>query len=180
MNPAELFIGQIPEAIYFALFMIYVKQIKAKRITFILISIIEYVLVMQMTFFSIWSHVAYIVLMYITLKLLYKERAQIVDVFTFVIASMILILFSGITFLLIGPNMIWVSIISRILMIAFIVIFKNKLFNIQKLYKKLWNRNDKSDNKIKSTTFRSLNVVILNMMFYVINLGMLYALIFKK
>lgn len=180
MNPAELLVGQIPEAIYFALFIILTKRLKTKRLLFIGISIVEYVLTMQLSLFSTWSHVLYIILMYITLKILYKEKVQIIDVFTFAIASIILIIISMLAFLLFGPNMIFVSISSRILLFILLLVFRKKLYYIQKLYKKLWNRNDKANNKIKSTTFRSLNVVILNIMFYAINLGMIYAIVFKK
>lgn len=71
-------------------------------------------------------------------------------------------------------------VITRILMFGFLFIFKNKLNNIQKAYKKLWNRNDKINKKIKSTTFRSLNIVVFNIIFYVIHLGMLYAIFLRK
>lgn len=40
-------------------------------------------------------------------------------------------------------------------MFSFVLLFRNKLYNIQKLYKKLWNRNDKKPKKIKYTTFRA-------------------------
>ena len=40
----ELLIGQIPEAIFFALFMIYAKGLKEKRILFIVLMIVEYLL----------------------------------------------------------------------------------------------------------------------------------------
>lgn len=71
-------------------------------------------------------------------------------------------------------------VITRILMFGFLFIFKNKLNNIQKVYKKLWNRNDKINKKIKSTTFRSLNIVVFNIIFYVIHLGMIYAIFLRK
>ena len=40
----ELLLGQIPEAIYFALFMIFTKELKTKRILYTILMVIEYVL----------------------------------------------------------------------------------------------------------------------------------------
>lgn len=37
----ELFLGQIPEAIYFALFMIYAKNLKTKRLLYTILMILE-------------------------------------------------------------------------------------------------------------------------------------------
>ena len=39
----ELIIGQIPEAIYFALFMIYAKGLKEKRILFTVLMVNRYI-----------------------------------------------------------------------------------------------------------------------------------------
>ena len=94
MNLAELFIGQIPEAVYFALFMILTKQLKTKRILFVVISTIEYIILLYALPFNVWSHILYFFLMYLLLKLLYKDKSQITDVFTLGIASIIMILFN--------------------------------------------------------------------------------------
>lgn len=180
MNLYELFLGQIPEAVYFALFLIFTKKLRNKRLLFIVLMIIEYVLSMNIEMFSTWSHVIYTALVFITLKVLYKEKAQITDVFTFGISSLFLIIFSAISFAMFMPNTILVIIISRALLFIFLFLFNKKLSKIQNLYKKLWNRNDRVKTRIKSTTFRSLNVVIFNLMFYVINIGMIYALLIRK
>lgn len=42
----EVILGQVPEAIYFSLFMIYTKQLKEKRILFIVLMIVEYLLIL--------------------------------------------------------------------------------------------------------------------------------------
>lgn len=39
MDLLEIFLGQIPEAIYFALFMIFAKDLKEKRILYILLMV---------------------------------------------------------------------------------------------------------------------------------------------
>lgn len=180
MNLYELFLGQVPEAVYFALFLILTKKLKNKRLLFIVIMTIEYVLSMNIEMFSTWSHVIYTILVFITLKVLYKEKAQITDVFTFGISSLFLIVFSAISFAIFMPNTMLVIVVSRALLFIFLLLFNKRLPKIQDLYKKLWNRNDKVKTKMKSTTFRSLNVVIFNLMFYVINVGMIYALLIRK
>lgn len=180
MNILEVVLGQIPEAIYFALFMILTKQLKKKKILFTIIMILEYILLKRLFTFNIWFQISYTLMTYITLKVLYKENSQVTDVFTFGISSLVLIVCSIVSGGLFLINPIVGIIFSRLLLFAIIFIFKNKLYNIQKLYKYHWNRNDKVNTKIKSTTFRCLNVVIFNLMFYIINAGMIYAVLIRK
>lgn len=176
----ELIIGQIPEAIFFSLFMIYAKGIKEKRILFVILMVVEYLLIMQNIYFNTYSHVIYTILTFLTLKVLYKEKCQVTDIFTFGIASLIMILSNFIIYMFVWKlfNIFMIyAILHRIFLIIFMIIFHNKLNNIQKIYKKLWNRNDKVNKRIKSTTFRSLNIIAFNIMFYIINLGMIFMLI---
>lgn len=180
---AELFLGQIPEAIYFALFMIYAKNLKEKRLLFILLMVAEYILLKQFLHFTIWFQVLYIAITYIILKLLYKEKAQITDIFTFCIASIYLMIVSVLYVFLIYPfvsNPVLHVIINRIILIGSIVLLNKRLYKIQGLYKKFWNRNDKITKKIKTTTFRSINLIVFNVMFYVINVGLIYCILNRK
>lgn len=178
-----LYVAQIPEAIYFALFMIYTKRLKEKRLIYIILMIIEYVLLVQLFPYNVIFQVLYTFISYIILKLLYKEKAQIIDIFTFSIASLILMLTSGIMYftqLFTYKNAYICAVLHRILIFCLLYIFRNKLYNIQKLYKRIWNRNFNKTYKMKTTTFRALNVVIFNTMFYVINFGMLLCIIKKN
>lgn len=179
MNWLELFLGQIPEAIYFALFMIYTKRLKEKRPLFIILMILEYLLLLYTMPYNIYAHLGYFILSYLTLKVLYKEKAQIIDVFTMGIASIILMLVCVILYFIVWKtinNFIFYAIVSKLVLFIGLFALKDKLYNIQKIYKKLWNRNDKVKKKMKSATFRSLNVVIFNLMFYILNLILLYSL----
>ena len=180
MKLDQLLLGQIPEAIYFALFMILVKNIKEKRILFIILMILEYVLLKLAFPFNMWFQVTYTFMTYIILKLLYREKSQITDIFTFGISSIILMIISIVVCLLFRDNIIVIVVLSRLLMFGFLFIFRHRLNKIQNLYKLLWNRNDKQSKKIKSTTFRAINVVVFNLMFFVINICLLYALLFIK
>lgn len=57
MNVLEILLGQIPEAVYFSLFLIFTKEIKEKRILFTSLMIIEYLLLLYVFPYSIWSHI---------------------------------------------------------------------------------------------------------------------------
>lgn len=180
MKLDQLLLGQIPEAIYFALFMILVKNIKEKRVLFIILMMLEYVLLKLAFPFNMWFQVTYTFMTYIILKILYREKSQITDIFTFGISSIILMVISIVVCLPFRNNIVVIVILSRLLMFGFLFVFRRRLNNIQNLYKSLWNRNDKQPKKIKSTTFRAINVVAFNLMFFVINVCLLYALLFVK
>lgn len=184
----ELFLGQIPEAIYFALFMIYAKGLKEKRILFVVLMVLEYLLLTRIIFFNLWFQILYTLLTFIILKILYKDKAQITDIFTFTIGSIILMLLSGIYIFAIYPFAIYpfvkqpiiTLVLNRVILISIVLVLNNKLYNIQKIYKKMWNRNDKVKKNMKSATFRCINLIIFNLMFYIINIGVAYAFFLRK
>lgn len=176
MKLDQLLLGQIPEAIYFALFMMLVKNIKEKRILFTILMILEYVFLKCFLVYNIWFQVMYFILSFIMMKMLYKDKIQITDIFTLGIASIILVITSAIPYAIIYftiHNMLIYAILNRIIIFTLLFVFRYKLQNINKLYYKLWNRNDKPK-KMKTTTFRALNLVIFNISFVIINLGILF------
>lgn len=179
MDFAQLVLGQIPEAIYFALFLIFAKNLKEKRILFIFTMVFEYLLIKYAIHFNTWFQVLYTFLTYLTLKVFYKEKAQITDMCTFTISSLYLMITSAVCFLVLPRNPYIVTIVNRIIIFLSIILCREKIAKLEKLYKKVWNRHN--DTKmIKSVTFRSAFIVIFNVMFYVINLGMLYMLLLRK
>lgn len=168
----ELLLGQIPEAIFFALFMIYAKNLKEKRVLFILLMIAEYLLLKSFIKYNIWFQISYTFITYLLLKLLYKDKAQITDIFTFTIGSFVVVICSLFSYLIILytiQNFMISNILHKILLFSFILLFSKKLNKIQKMYKTFWNRNDKIKKKMKSTTFRALNLFLFNILFYIIN-----------
>lgn len=173
MNVLEIILGQIPEAIFFSLFMIFTKRIKEKRILFIILMIIQYLLLKKVFVYNVWFNISYTFMTYVILKVLYKDKAQLTDIFTFTIASMIIVISSPILYFIIWKtinNFIVYVILHRIFLILFLIFTNNKLYKIQNLYKKLWNRKDSELKFIKSTTFRAMNIVIFNIVFALINL----------
>lgn len=180
----QLLLGQIPEAIFFALFMIYAKGLKEKRFLFTLLMVVEYLLTKYSFQYSWLFHITYMISVFLTLKLLYKEKSQITDVFILAIGYVVLgiscILFSIPMLIGIIKNYTICVILNRIFLIVFLLLFNNKLIKIQNIYKKFWNRNDKIPKKIKTTTFRALNLVVFNALFAILNLCMLYVLYYNN
>ena len=178
MELLELFLGKIPEAIFFALFMIFTKELKEKRVLFTILMIIEYLLLKSIIKYDMWFQVLYTFMTFIILKILYKNKTQVTDIFTFTIASLILILISIVSYFIIWKTInifIYSVVLNRLLIVVFFLLMYRHLPKIQKVYKRFWNRNDKKKNKIKATTFRALNVVVFNIIFYIINLCMLFT-----
>ena len=179
MNLTQLFIGQLPEAIYFALFMIYAKNLKSKRLLFILTLVVEYFILKYIFVFSIWFNVTFTFMTYVILKLFYKEKAQITDIFTFGIGGLLLFLVNVIFYFIsmfLGVNFCLAAILSKVILFSILLRYNYKLYLIQKLYRKLWNRNDKIEKKIKSITFRCWNLLIFNLMFYLLSLCLEYII----
>ncbi len=183
MNLLQILIGQIPEAVYFALFLVLTKELKHKRLVLVGLMILEYLLLKSIFVFNVWFQISYTIVTFIILKLLYKEKSQVTDIFTFGIASIVLILISFLAYIVVSlftTNTIIGNIIQKLMLFGSLFLFRHKLPRIQKLYKHLWNRQDKVKKPIKSTTFRALNLVIFNASFVIINLGMLFALFIRE
>lgn len=179
VNILEMLLGQIPEAIYFSLFMIFTKQLKEKRLLFVILMIVEYLIIQKLIHFDIWLQIIYTAFVFVILKILYKEKAQITDIFTFTISSIMLIIIDALVYFIcktFTDNYMIALIIDRMILFTNLILLRNKLPYIQNLYKKLWNRNDKTKKHIKSTTFRCINLIIFNMIFYIINIGMVYCI----
>lgn len=179
----EVIFGRVAEAIYFSLFMIFAKRLKEKKILFTVLMIAEYLILYACFPYDMKFQISYTFISYIILKILYKDKAQITDIFTFTISSIILIIISFVSYFIVWgtiKNYLIAVIINRLFLIIFLVITHKKLYNIQKLYKKLWNRQDNKKYKIKSTTFRAVNVVVFNLLFFIINLGMIFTFIIGR
>ena len=177
MNLYEIFLGQVPEAVYFALFLIFTKSLKEKRILFTILMIIDYLLLKSFIHFDVWFQVSYTIMTYVILKVLYKGKAQITDIFTFGIASFALVVLSIASYFIFLGNDIIAIVINRLLTIGIPILLRNKLSKINNLYKKFWNRHNNDGKVMKSTTFRAINTIVFNLMFVIINACMIYALV---
>lgn len=168
-------LGMLPEVLYFTLILTRTKSIKEKRILLFLLIAISYCLCILVQNFKILFYILLIVLIYISLKLVYKKKVQIIDVF------------------IISTSYLWVAILSILLLVflnkdnsnywllysldrlfLFIPLIFSKQFN--KLYKKycgLWNRNDKENRPIKSITLRNISLILLNGFIFLLNISII-------
>lgn len=177
-----LFLEKVCEAIYFSLFLIYGKNLKEKRLLFIGIMIFEYLALKYFIKFNVLFQLSYTFMTYLTLKVLYKEKAQITDIFLFALASLFLILISIISYAIIYFTIrkyIVALILNRILIFCLILLIKNKLNLFYQNFYKLWNRHN-TPNKVKSLTLRNISIIIFNLMFWLINIGMAFSYILNS
>ena len=174
MDLLQLFLGQIPEAIFFAWFMIFTKGLKEKRFLFTILMVIEY-LVFKYAFPFDWMfHISFMIGTFTTLKLLYKKKSQITDLFILLIGYVVMVLSSVLCFMVSQGQVIIATIINRFIIFIPLFSMNYRLNKIQEIYKIQWNRGNPKA-KLKSATFRSLNLVIFNVLFVIFNLGMGYA-----
>lgn len=171
-------LGLLPEVIYFTLFLIYTKDYKYNKLKLFVLLLIGYTLLKFLLPINIYFQLSFTLYVPIILKILYKDKFHISDMFVFVYASIILILCT----LVILPihsvfnNYVLAYIFNRILMFAFIFVFKNKLNKAYRWIISQWNRNYENPNKIKAITIRQICVISLNIMIFILNFGIQYVI----
>lgn len=177
-----LFLEKVCEAIFFSMFLILGKKLKEKRLLFITIMIFEYIILTTVFQYNIWIQILYTFMSFVNLKVLYKEKAQITDIFLFAAASLILMIICGISYFSIYftiKNYYVSLILSRIFMIIFFILFGDKINKKYISFYSLWNRH-KNKNKIRSLTLRNISIIVFNLMFYFINIGLSICLLIGK
>lgn len=171
---------KLAEPIYFSLFLIIGKNIKEKRLLLTCIMVIQYLLLMQLFPFNIWFQLIYTFMSFVNLKVLYKEKAQVTDIFLFAAASIILIITSascyGIIYITIHQY-VWVLIINRLLIFMILYFGRNIIKNKYKEFCSLWNRHNNLE-KVRSLTLRNISIIIFNLMFWLLNIGIIITYIY--
>lgn len=169
-----LLLEKVCEAVYFSLFLIIGKNIKNKRLLLIGIMIFEYLALKHFLYYNVWFQLAYTFMSFVNLKVLYREKAQVTDIFLFMVASIILILLSAFTYItaMHTYKSYHISLIfNRVLIFGIIFIFRNFIKANYKSFCSLWNRHN-NPNKIRSLTLRNISIIIFNLMFWLINFGL--------
>ena len=182
---SELFItyvlGAVPEALFFSLFLILCKDLKEKRALFALLMYVEYILIKMFISYDVWFQIIYTFMTFLILKVLYKDKAQITDIFAFAVASLVLVFISILSYMLvyytIGVYAV-AYVLNRLMLFGVLYLLRNKLKVWYKKFMNLWNR--KPNQKIRSLTVRNVSVIIFNVMFYIINFCMVYFVTFLK
>ncbi len=174
----SIILGLLPEVLFFTLFLSYTKNIKEKRLRLGILISVAYVLCMFIQRYEIIYYVGFITLVYLILKLLYRKKTQIIDIFIISLAFMYIALTSALCFYFVKSdfsNYYVMLIIQKILMFV-IFIFRNKFNSIYNKYCKFWNRNDEEKRPIKSITLRNVSLITLNFLIFIVNVLCLYIL----
>lgn len=110
-------------------------------------------------------YILFDVLTFILLKMLYKKKAQVPDIFVVYYFEMILNFTSLICMKIFDYNM--VAFYVNRAMLVFICCFYKKFAELYKIYINNWNRKD--GNKIKAITVRNISILAMNLTLYIIN-----------
>lgn len=174
----NVMLALLPEVIYFTLFLIFTKQYKNRRILLFFLLLIGYVTLKKIFPFNIYCQIGFIIYVPIILRILYKAKFHLSDMFIIVYASWILILETLLLLpvYLVFNNYIAIFILTRILMIVTVLLLRNKLNKAYKWIISQWNRNYEKPNKVKAITIRQVCVISLNVMIFMLYLGIQYII----
>lgn len=168
----SILLGLIPEVLYFTLFLSYTKNLKEKRIKLFILIAIAYFICILVQSFQILFYFLLIFLMFLVLKLLYKEKTQIIDIFIISLSYFWVVFLSFIMIFFLKDNYSNYWILYAINRIALFLpfIFCNKFNLLYKKYYSLWNRNDNEKRPIKSITLRNISLILLNSFIFFMNI----------
>lgn len=168
----QIILENILEAVYFSLFILFSKKMKSKSFLFIIANIFLYLGLKLFLKYNIWFQILYIGLTYMQLKLFYKEKAIITDVFMLLLGALFLMIISIVAYVLVNltfKSYILALVLYRIMLFVFVFLFRNKISKIHNAMNKYWNRHS-FKNKIKSLTLRNICAVGMNIIFFIIAL----------
>lgn len=174
----SILLGMIPETLFFTLFLTYTKNLKNKRIKLFLgISMIYVVCIMISRFKTIY-YIFFIFLMFFLLKILYKEKTQIIDIFIINTGLAYISFISAICFLFVKDSclMYYIMLFFNRIILFIPLLFKRKVRLLYIKYCSLWNRNDTVKRPIKSITLRNLSLIGLNTFIFLCYVVFLYIL----
>ena len=173
----NILLGLIPEAIYFSLFIIFTKDYKKNRILFAILLTLGYIALKQIFPVNVYCQVCYILYVPFIMWLTNREKFHISDIFVMNWASVSLIALTlpCLPIFLLLNNYVVFYIAVRLLMIIFLVCFKNKLRSFYKWIIPQWNRNREKPNPIKALTIRNICVFTLNITIFIIYLSMIFT-----
>lgn len=172
----SLILGMFPEVLYFTLSLIYIKNLKENKLKLFILISISYILCIMISRYKLLYYICFIFLVYFDLKILYKNKTQIIDIFIIMYFSLYLTLLSYLVYFSKDINTYIICyIINRILL--FLPFIWNKNFkNIYDKYSLLWNRNYNKKQPIKSITLRNISLIVMNCIIFVMNMVCIYII----
>nr|DAV79464.1 MAG TPA: hypothetical protein [Caudoviricetes sp.] len=166
----SIVLGMLPEILYFTFFIIYTKNIKEKRFKLLGLIALIYFLIIFLVPYKIIFYTIFIFLLYGILKLLYKERADKIDIFVIAFATGYLSVVSYFCFNFFNKdlsnyNMLYV--VNRILLFL-PFIFRKDFNKIYLKYRMFWNRDDGKDinknikKRPRAISLRNMSLIAIN------------------
>jgi len=145
----SVFVGLLPESIFFTLFFIFAKKIEKRRFALFGLIFAANLLLSAFFAFNIAYHLLFILVMQAILTILYKARLY--DLMLISCAGFVATLLSIV--LNLGIQTLWIEMaINRILLIAVPLLIRRKLHIWHGAYAGMWDR--KPGARIKSVTIR--------------------------
>jgi hypothetical protein len=158
----SLILGILPQALFFEFFVINIKGIKNKRFLLFILLYIMCILLNMIIRYNLYLYLLYTPLYYIIMKILYKKKTQIVDVFIIALSFAIMMTISALCSLIYKNNfnLYWIAYIVNNILLFSTLLFKKQFQKFYKFYCSNWNR--KEGNKIRSITLRNISLISLN------------------
>lgn len=169
----SLLLGAVPDTLYYYLYLTRIKDIKNRRLALFLLILAGYVLFFMIIRFNLYLYLAFYVYLYLVLKFIIK-KADITDFFLLLFIDVYCMGISAILYFSIS-NYFLALIISKVLIFV-PLIFKDKLKKMYQTYRKLWNKSNNKERKIKSITLRNISLIILNAIIVLTYLFILYTI----
>lgn len=170
----SLLFGIVPEAIYFTFYLCKMKNLKNKKLLLFVAIGVLIILATMLSNYNLYLYLLLILGIYAVIKLLYKRKVQIIDIFVIDCLYAYLMIVSFVSFYVFKNNveMYWYAyVLDRILLFIPTVVAK-KLKMLYNLYCKLWNRNER--NKLRSISVRNTSLILMNVFIFIINAFLIY------
>ena len=167
-------LGFIFEVFFISVMFYKIKGLKDKKIALFLSTLITFIITAMITGTNYSNqylfYLIYNVILFGFLKIIYRNKINIIDLFLIYYIIMIINFSSLLAIKLFEYNFISYF-TSRLILILFMIL-ASKFNNFYKLYNYNWNRH--TNNKVKSITVRNLTIISCNLMLYIINYFILY------
>ena len=173
-------IGLVLQSIYFAYFMVSVKNLRNKKIEYILFVMIEFWFLKYICKlnYTINFELMLGILMCIILKLFYQIKFRITDFIIYIISLVFLGIISVSILIMIGAN-IYSVILGNLLAICLTYLLRHKLIKIDDFFNKFWNRHN-IKKALKSVTIRGFSSVLTIITFLLIHLWLIYGILIVR
>lgn len=160
-----IFLGMLPEVLYFTLSIIFVKDIKKNRLKLFSLLAIGYILLIMICRYQLLFYLGYIVYVYMVLKKLYKSK--VIDLFVVSVISAYLTLMSFLSFKLIDTYML-AYVINRLMLFIPVCLLNYRLNDAYNTYCRLWDIHKGSG--VKSITVRNMSLTFTNILIVIFNI----------